>query len=483
MIRRRLTRLALKAAGLALLMVATLIGVRAWDAWQGAPLDPWHVYAPDEPDADEIDAMGWEDWLAAEAGAFAQMRAEAMRDPDPSGPPEVNRYVRGNPVDPGGFATDWNRSFILRPEGAPLGAAVLLHGMTDAPYSLRHVAGRYAAQGFVAVVPRMPGHGTSPAGLAEAEWEDWLAATRLAVREAARLAPGAPLHLVGYSNGRALALMHALAALDDPALKRADKIVLLSPMVGVTRFAAFAGLAGAPAALPAFARAAWLDVLPEFNPFKYNSFPVNGAVQAHVLSRRLQGEIAARARRDGLAGLPPILAFQSVLDSTTSVRAVVDALFARLPANGSELILFDVNRTNTFAPLLRAAAVEAVDRLVPPAPRRWRLTVIGNESPTSRAVVERSTAAGATEATVRPIGLDYPDELFSLSHVAPPFPPWDGLYGMRPDPAEDFGIRLGTAPTRGELGALRIGAEVFLRLASNPFYVYSESRLFGPPPP
>lgn len=479
---RWLGRLALRAAGLALVAVATLVGVRAWDAWQGAPLDPWHVYAPDEPDADEIDAMDWAGWLAAEARAVAQMRAEAMADPRPDGAPEVNRYVRGSAVDPGGFAVDWNRSVVLLPEGAPKGAAVLIHGMTDAPYSLRHVARRYAAQGFAAVVPRMPGHGTAPAGLAEAEWEDWLAATRLGAREAARLAPGAPLHLVGYSNGGALVLMHALAALDDPGLPRAEKIVLLSPMVGVTRFAAFAGLAGLPAALPAFARAAWLDVLPEFNPFKYNSFPVNGAVQAHVLSRRLQGEIAARARRDGLAGLPPILAFQSVLDSTTSVRAVVDALFARLPDNGSELVLFDVNRTNTFAPLLRAAAVEAVDRLVPPPPRRWRLTVVGNESPASRAVVERSTPAGATEATVRPLGLDYPDDVFSLSHVSPPFPPWDGLYGSRPDMAEDFGIRLGTAPTRGETGALRIGAEVFLRMASNPFYAWSEERVFGAAP-
>ena len=83
-----------------------------------------------------------------------------------------------------------------------------LHGLTDAPYSLRHIASLYAARGYVAVVIRMPGHGAVPAGLTEATWEDWMAATRLAVREAvARAGPEAPLHLVGYSNGGALAVM------------------------------------------------------------------------------------------------------------------------------------------------------------------------------------------------------------------------------------------------------------------------------------
>jgi alpha-beta hydrolase superfamily lysophospholipase len=54
----------------------------------------------------------------------------------------------------------------------------------------------------------VPAHGTVPAALTDVEWEDWMAATRLAVREARRLTgPSAPLHLVGFSNGGALALM------------------------------------------------------------------------------------------------------------------------------------------------------------------------------------------------------------------------------------------------------------------------------------
>ena len=105
--------------------------------------------------------------------------------------------------------------------------------------------------------------------------EAWIATTRLAVREATRLAgDNVPLHVVGYSNGGALALKYALDSLEDKALSRPQQIILLSPMIGVTAFARFAGLTGLPAVFPAFARAAWLNVVPEFNPYKYNSFLV-----------------------------------------------------------------------------------------------------------------------------------------------------------------------------------------------------------------
>jgi alpha-beta hydrolase superfamily lysophospholipase len=42
----------------------------------------------------------------------------------------------------------------------------------------------------------------------------WLAATRLAVRKPRVWRGNVPLHLVGYSNGGALAMKYALDALD-----------------------------------------------------------------------------------------------------------------------------------------------------------------------------------------------------------------------------------------------------------------------------
>ncbi|RAN76331.1 hypothetical protein B5P41_36100, partial [Bacillus sp. SRB_28] len=103
------------------------------------------------------------------------------------------------------------------------------------------------------------------------------------------------------------------------------------------------GLAGWPAFLPAFAKAAWLGIMPEFNPFKYNSFPTNAARQSFLLTKALQSQIITDSRNKKMASLPPVLTFQSVMDSTVSTRAIVTALYNRLPDNGSEIVLFDLN--------------------------------------------------------------------------------------------------------------------------------------------
>ena len=71
------------------------------------------------------------------------MRAEVTQQLDAEDRVPINRYFEGSPVYPGRFAQDWNRSYVLEPEGAPVGAVVLLHGLTDSPYSQRHIAERY----------------------------------------------------------------------------------------------------------------------------------------------------------------------------------------------------------------------------------------------------------------------------------------------------------------------------------------------------
>ncbi len=452
-------------------IVAIVFAVRTWEALNDPTLGPWHTYVPDEAIAEEIDAMDWAAWLAREDALLEGVRVHVTDELAPKDRALENRYDIDSPMYAPRFAVNWNRSFTLMPDGPPRGAVVLVHGLTDSPFSVRHLAELYRDLGFAVVAPRMPGHGTVPGGLTAAVWPQWLAAVRLAVREGAALAgPDAPLHLVGYSNGGALVVKYALDALEDPALTRPDHLTLLSPMIGVTAFAAFAGLAGWPAALPGLVRAAWLDIIPEFNPFKYNSFPVEAAVQSHRLTMVVRADLE-RASRDGrIAGMPPVLAFQSVVDATVSAQAVVVDLFERLPANGSELVLFDLNRAAELAPLIRRAANGALDRILPPPPRRYGVSVVTNAGPRDYAAVALVTPASATEAETLPLGLAYPRDVYSLSHVALPFPLEDGLYGLMPDPADDFGVNIGTLAARGESGVISVGADMFARLYSNPFY-------------
>jgi alpha-beta hydrolase superfamily lysophospholipase len=456
----------------------TLLALRVYDTQRGLPLARWHTYVPHELHAKDLDGADWSRYLAEEEKIFQSLRAEVTQKLDPDERVPVNRYFDASPIYPARFSQDFNRSYVLEPDRTPVGSVVLLHGLTDSPYSQRHIARAYRDRGYLAIVIRLPAHGTVPAALTDIGWEDWSAATRLAVREARqRTPPNAPLHLVGFSNGGALALKYALEAIDDPALARPDHLVLISPMIGITRFARFAGLAGLPAIFPPFAKAAWLSVLPEFNPFKYNSFPVNGARQSYRLTQVLQAQIERLGRSGELAHLPPIITFQSVMDFTVSTPAIISAFYDHLPANGSELVLFDVNRTVKFGPLLRRNADTALTRLLPPRVRSYRTTIITNANDDSSEAVERTTTAETVDERTRALGLAYPPGLFSLSHVALPFPMTDALYGLTPDPTESFGISLGTLAPRGERNVLVASLDSLLRIASNPFFPYMLARI------
>jgi alpha-beta hydrolase superfamily lysophospholipase len=475
----RLFRLLRRTLLLLVVVAATLLAVRAYDSQRGPPLQLWHTHVPHDMRAADIDKADWATWLKAEDAVFREVRAEVVDKLDAESRTASNRYFAGSPIYPGKFKQDWNRSYVLEPDGPPAGAVVLLHGLTDSPYSLRHIARRYRDRGFVVVGIRLPAHGTVPAALTDVEWEDWDAATRLAVREARRRAgPAVPLHIVGFSNGGALAVKYALDALEDSRLARADRLILVSPMIGITSFARFAGLAALPAMFPAFAKAAWLGLLPEFNPFKYNSFPVNGARQSHRLTVALQDRLARAARDGQLQRMPPILTFQSVVDFTVSTRAVIASLYALLPANGSELVLFDLNRAAKISSeLMRNASETVLTRILADPPRNFRTTIIANVSDDRQEVQERVTEAGAVTEQTRDLGLAFPTGLFSLSHVALPFPMYDSLYGLEPNEPENFGVNLGAIAPRGERGVLIVDLDALVRVSSNPFFPYILERL------
>src|SRR4051794_35945966 len=74
-----------------------------------------------------------------------------------------------------------DRGVSLRPEaepfahdGGPIGA-VLCHGLTGMPGSLRAWAEALAADGLTVRLPRLPGHGTSWKDANGTTWQDWYA--------------------------------------------------------------------------------------------------------------------------------------------------------------------------------------------------------------------------------------------------------------------------------------------------------------------
>jgi alpha-beta hydrolase superfamily lysophospholipase len=475
-VRRWTARLAWSAV---LVFVTMVIG-GALDARRRLPdLEPWHrLVPPDFRAADLTPQSTLADYLGKEDAAFRVVHEEIEQRLDPAWRVPANRYNTDGVSHPGRLGTDWNRSQVLVPSGDATGGALLVHGLTDAPYSMRAIGEDLRARGYLVVALRMPGHGTVPAGLTDVTWEDWVASARLGVRHLrSAIGPDKPLLLVGYSNGGAIVLKYALDALEGSGDPKAAKIVLLSPMLGVTPFAWMARVISTLGPIPAFEKARWLDVYPEYNPFKYNSFPANAGLQTWRLTRTLQSQIT-RAAGAGLASqLPPILTFHSLVDATVSTPAVVHAFYDVIADERSELVLFDINRSSGLVPFIRPADATLLARLTDRSARRYRRTLITNVDPTSLDVGEKSIAPGSTDIYTRPLAMAWPRDVFSLSHVAIPFPMSDPVYGREENTAVPQLIRLGLLSPHGEKAVLSVPSDTLARLTCNPFFSYMEGRI------
>ncbi len=440
---------------------------------------PWHRIILDEEFSarDATPNFQWVDYLARENRLFAQLQQALSDNPRT----DAYRYQFDSPLNSLTHAHNWNRSFVLRPQQVR-GGVVMLHGLSDSPYSIRSLALHLQQQGFYVIGVRLPGHGTLPTGLLNVRWEDWAAVTELAMHELQRqMGNNDELYMLGYSTGAALALNYALQAQENKQLPQPKKLVLLSPMIGVSKFAALSKGLDLAGHLPLLSNERWLNKKPEYNPFKYNSFTVNAGWQAHRLTKHIQGKIQAAAAKNNLVNFPPSLGFQSLVDTTVSTAAIEEYFYRALPEktqqSPSELVIFDINRNHYFAPITRSDNRELLDALFQPAIRNYHLVKIGNRNPDTHRVSEWRRPAGTLSEQETQLPLEFPRGVFSLSHVAIPFPMNDPTFGLEPDEQEFFGIRLGNLNLRGEKNTLVIPADANQRLNANPFYSYMEKRI------
>ena len=323
----------------------------------------------------------------------------------------------------------------MEPAGTPKGAVVPAawpDGLALQPAARRTP---YADRGFVAIGIRMPGPRHGARRPDRRALGDWSAATRLAIREARRRVPApAPLHLVGFSNGGALAVKYALDAIEDPraAARRPPRAVHADD-----RHHALCAVRRAGRACPPCCRRSPRRLAQQHSRVQSVQVQlVSGQRRAPVVppDGRVAGTDPAARPRGRLDTMPPVLTFQSVIDFTVSTPAILAALYAFLPDNGSEIVLFDVNRTVKFGPLLRPSSYVALDRLTPTTPQTYRFTAIVNAGDDTDATVERSIAPGQLDAVDSRSTCHIRAAIFSLSHLAIPIPPDDPLYGTHPDP-------------------------------------------------
>lgn len=415
----------------------------------------------------------WEHYLEIEKNLAAELSEKIDADNRPDS--LVDRYSEDSLTFPGNYDGNWNRSYELTAT-APKGVAVLLHGLSDSPYSMLATAQTLVGAGYNVVVPRMPGHGFAVGGLLEVRWEDWAAAVRVAVRRA-MLLPGADQSFVlaGYSNGGLMAIDFALRCDENPELRCPDGLVLFSPAIAITPLAVISNWHTLLSWIPYFEKSKWLSILPEIDPFKFTSFPKRAGWEIYRLSNRTFKQLKQPAET---AKLPPILTFQSVVDNTVSASAIVTNLYNRLPANGSELVIYDVNRNSTLLHLMKNIPMDPATRLDTAEPLSYGVTLLKNRSQHGREIDTMSLSATEKTAVIERTDLVWPDSFYSMSHIAIPFRADDQVYGDGSATGDsNMRVMFGLLAPRGEEGILRLKSEYFLRTRYNPFYSYQATHL------
>jgi esterase/lipase len=474
--------LKLKRAGLYLVVavagfVIGVVGLYLHKIRSGPCLEPWHT--TDLVGEFTVERLAeietFEDYLRLEEELFAELEERVYSEVGTGPAYGLIRYSAGSRSDPGRWETNWNRSYEL-PVVNALGGVLLLHGMSDSPYSLRAIAEFLNSQGFHVVGLRLPGHGTVPSGMKTVRWQDMAAAVRLAADHlAARVGPDR-LHIVGYSTGAPLALNLSLGALEGDGAPLPASLVLLSPAMGITPAAALAKWQGRLSLLPGLEKAAWTSTEPEFDPFKYNSFTTNAGDQVFRLTRQVSGAIEAASVDGPIEGFPPTLAFMSAVDATVSVDAVIDHLMEHLAPGDHELVLYDINRNKIAESVLVSDPGPLTARLLDDDSLPFALTLITNENSESDQIVLHRNLLGSSDLNTELTDATWRRGMISLSHVALPFPPDDPLYGEGP-PSRDDRVFLGVMDVKGERGLLRFPATWLMRLRHNPFYEYQEGRI------
>lgn len=440
-------------------------------------LQGWHLDKP----ASEFSALdaepeySFDDYLAQEGRVFQELASMIRGTWMKYTQGDFNRFSETSICNPEKIVErNWNRSHVLEsPE--PVGGVLLVHGLSDSPYSLRKLGERLHREGYTVIWLRVPGHGTSPSALANVSCRDWTAAVRVAVQGVRQRIPDhCPLILGGYSNGGALCVQYALASIEDESLAKVDAITLFSPMIGINPMARITRLYHTVALVSGNKKAQWSNLDAEVDPFKYSSWPMNASVQAWNITQAVERGLAKLAKAGRAEELPPILAMQSVVDSTVVVPKLITALFNRLKSRSSELFLFDINRLDQLGNLFNFSFETKVFPKLERTDLPYQLTVLKNEHPRSMKVVIQSRKEETWEEQTT--DLVWPPSVASLSHVAVPIPPDDRVYGTQESTAET-GLSLGSTSIRAEPSALMLSSSLFTRCRNNPFYYLMEDRV------
>lgn len=232
---------------------------------------------------------------------------------------DLEKIVDGNaPFElkpPSGFSAGKDKAYRR--------GVVLTHGLSDSPYSMRYLAAFFQQNGFRVMAILLPGHGTQPGDLLTVSWHEWAATLAYGVDKLAEEVD--EVYLAGYSVGGALSVYQSLCD------SRVRGLFLFSPAFRITQWAAWADLHKLYSWLIPSAK--WVDIMPDQDIYKYESFTKNAAAQTHALTT----ELAARLRQCALD--IPVFTVASEDDVTVKISATLEFM-ARTRHPSSKLVAY-----------------------------------------------------------------------------------------------------------------------------------------------
>ena len=468
-------------------VVALLIGFVLY-VYSLPELSTWHTTQLEHRFEANSNIQTLEAYMALENQLFDDLQREVYAKLKPDEKGNINRYTANSYSDPNRWPVQWNRTMELPAKEAKMGI-LLLHGMSDSPYSLHTQASYLQEQGAWIVNMRMPGHGTIPSGLVELHWEDMAEAVKIGMKHLKDKLGDKPLYIIGYSTGAPLALNYTMKALDDETLPLPSGLVFYSPAIGVTPAASLAVWQSRIGHLLGIEKLAWNSIVPEYDPFKYNSFAVNAGDQVYRIDNEVQEQLhRLMHEKEKYRRLPPILSFASCVDATVVVADTVKNLYNLLPDRNNTLVLFDINHQYEKSHLISPKVRTSIEALIAEKKgTHYRLEMISNDAKNAGSGLERITIGKNGKREKKKLDLAWPEGIYSLSHLALPIKAGDPLYGCKEAPPSP-GIKLGGVTLHGENRTLDISASALQRQRWNPFHSYTKEKVLeflglNPPSP
>ncbi len=215
----------------------------------------------------DLSDLNFEDYLVQ-----TEQQITAL-NPRANVPCPVNNYVLNQQNISAPTITDLVKPYQLTHANSDK-VVLLIHGLTDSPYSFHDLSAFYHQQGFNVRTVLLPGHGTAAEHLRYVDYNDWRALSAFAIEQS--LNDFEQVYLGGFSTGAGLILDYMLTRkslspklsgvmLFAPATKAKNSMSWLAQYIDYVPFLN------------------WLDKDADVDFAKYESFPINAGAQVHHL--------------------------------------------------------------------------------------------------------------------------------------------------------------------------------------------------------